>query len=1167
MLTIQRASAGSGKTYALARTFITYYLTIPGKNGKRRLRSPNELLDSLNHILAVTFTNKATDEMKSRIIEKLNALALADPSAPDFKAPDYLKDIMELTDASDLEVIELARLAIRNLLIDFSSFNVSTIDSFFQSILRTFAYETDLNDSYQLELDDELTSAIGVDETLDKVLSGKRGSQTREWLTLLMELNMNDGGWNPFQRRQTSKGVYSTLIRNAKKMQSEEFKELRKDLEDFFDSDPDLYNSYRKLDSYFHTEISEEYAGLKKKAIEIKEAFKSNGLSLSEHGSKNLSSRISKALMLPNFKKMPFSFSKKEKVFKSNFTIPDKTTAEFLQNLYDEFFDISSTVKSKIENPQYKLWQAYRELLPYIPLLNDIAKNIREYLENTNTLQLSDTNTILARITQGTDTPFIYERLGTHINHYLIDEFQDTSLLQWRNFQPLLAESEAKGNENLIIGDAKQSIYRFRNADSSLITTVVPSTFVNHRSAGNSKAENTNWRSDRRIVQFNNLFFYKLCRIIEPDLSNLYSNVIQYPKKSADRGFVSYRFYKNEQGVTPEHVRNAGKIVHELLVRGYRQSEIAFLVMKNDEGQKVVQALMDYNRSIDEGREEGEHIEFISDQSLIIGSARSVKIIVGSLKAIAGGIMAHTGNTDGTHDKEGQENKINWKDISIYYSFYASRYPDKTPEEILTEIMNGDVNSQLMKELLSQMQSVALPSLVEKLTEVFVSEELKKTEAAFISAFQDAVLAYCENNPSDVASFISWWDKKADTLSINSPEDMDAVRIMTIHKSKGLEFECVIIPSANMDFKPSHKFLEWAWIKPQLNIPLQYQLPPYIPLQITPALKDTPHEPIYHRLCELVAMDSINKAYVAFTRAAKELYIYSPLSRFKSSENIEAFSAQGSSLGKYALEIFKDWDNIRQTLLSETDDPVEIPYESVDITIPAEQDKGTLPSVTFGKPLTPEEIADYHKQKDEKQKQENKWSMKKHIAAYHVNSDRGMLRYRESELPDTDSDDDDPRSEGNIRHEIMAGIRYASDLHLSVTKMVARGLIDSEEASEIESFLAKAIRSVEGRGWFDSSMRVLNERWTLMRGEKRLRPDRIVVDSEGNATIIDYKFGQHTDVSKYRTQMREYIYRISRTGSFSSVRAFIWYVSADKIEEIFLKLTDNDNNSKSCSSD
>lgn len=1146
MLKIQRASAGSGKTFALAKTYIELFLTIADRpEGKRRLRTPHEIADSMQHILAVTFTNKATAEMKERIVSKLAALAAAGAAPSDAPEPDYLSDLQELTSASRQEVTEAAKHALKALLLEYSDFNISTIDSFFQSILRTFAYETDMSDSYQLELDGDYTALVGVDTTLDQLISPQADPDILRWLRMIMHKSLDKGyGWNPFQRKASSRSVYKDLISNVKAMESEEFKIIREALHNYFESGAGLFEAMTEIDSRILSQISELERQLANDAKALKDEYALHGIDFKTESYANLPSRVEKCIT-GNYKDI--KFSRTTNMFRSKSPHNKAPYAERFVELHDKMGDsleAALAIKSSIE---VRLWQKYKELLPFLPLMHDAAKNIHRYLEQTNTMQISDTNTLLRRIIGDDDTPFIYERLGTHINHFLIDEFQDTSRLQWENFRPLLEESEGRGNRNLIIGDAKQSIYRFRNADPSLISEVVPANFPGHLAAGYSIAENTNWRSMRNVVEFNNLFFHALSNSLNDKLAELYSNVVQHPRHSTQEGYVEYNIFSSSQNddddsdnSAPLHIRKAGEIVKRLLDRGYRQKEIAFLTSKNQQNDQIIDALMQYNHSLGEGEQ---RIEFISDQSLLLTKSRSVQVIVAALRTISKGLNPCI--------RKGAEavrkGTADWWSISSRFDFLQARYPELSADKIVVKILEDDEQDTHLSDLLSEMQSVALPSLTEAIAERFVPRELRKTEAAFLAAFQDTVLSYCENNISDIASFLEWWDRKSATLSITSPEDIDAVRIMTIHKSKGLEFDCVILPYANMKFTPSIRKKEWRWVKPDPSLPGAEKLPPYLPVTVDKELEDTPHAHLWDEINHLVAMDSINMAYVGFTRAVKELYIWSPVSN-KEIKKLEDGSDDGLTIASQAEHIFNDWDSEKNVAALDHPDQFEdLPHLTPEIT------ESQMPHVwrryTYGAPLSQDRIAELH----DKESREGTKKMVARIEEYGINSSRGILKYRDADFPEPDLTDDpdadNPRSEGTIMHKIMEGIEIEEDLYRSIRKLRIHGALTEDDAVRFGDILRNALAGIRHTEWFAGKYRVITERSLLKAHSKTLRPDRIMISPAGEAIVVDYKFG-HQRHSQYHRQISEYTEALMQTGKFKSAKGYIWYVTLGKVEEV-----------------
>ena len=1161
MLKIQRASAGSGKTYTLAKTYLRLLLSVKTPGGKPRLRTPEETADSVQHILAVTFTNKATEEMKTRIVDKLSAIAVygTDYGEP-LEKTDYLRDFAREFDVTPEAVATTARAALRRLLFAYSDFNVSTIDSFFQTILRTFAYETDLNDSYQLELDSKLTAGAGVDATLDAQISRHPDPKIRFWLNLLMETGANYAGWNIFQRG--SSRLYTTLVKNAERMEKEQFKTIKADLDAYFKESPDLIQAYRLTESAYEDQVKDAYHAMSVSAGFLADAFRDAALSLKEHGCRNLESRIGKSLNGDYNESNLFNMDTENpgSVFKAAYKKnPYKLTedADRIQDLYEQWVTDYGLWRDALQSKERHLWGVYRELLPYVPLLHEVANNIAEWLGNTNTLQISDTNTLLKRIIGDDEVPFIYERLGTRIAHFLIDEFQDTSRMQWENFHPLLSESESNGYENLIIGDAKQSIYRFRNADPSLITRRVPEAFPECTMAGDSKEENTNWRSLRNIVEFNNSLFSYLAVEISPEMEQLYSNVEQYPHHQEDSGYVEVNFYYGNSDATEEElaaeggdkpvaIRKAGQIVSSLLDRGYRQQEIAFLVTSNQEGQDIVASLMRYNASLPDGEEK---IKFISDQSLIVANARSVQTVVAAMRTIASGIKGTRDEGQGTKNQgqgtrdKGQDangnRKMEWRDISTQYDFVAASHPEMPPMEIVRKLMEEGSSAVQISEMLGEMQTVSLPSMSEAIIDRFVSPELRAEEAPFIAAFQDAVLQYCDSNPADVGSFLEWWDRKAPSYSIPSPEKSDAVSIMTIHKSKGLEFDVVIVPCATFKFTPNRNKEEWAWVKPSDTLPEAGQLPPWLPVVINKNLEDTPHEEIWKEHQHLVAMDSLNLGYVAFTRAVKELYVYAQIPKKDPQD----------SIGKRMLDYLSSNEEFEIKNEESEDEDNEDMDIDVDIDIDDEAAAGGgeegFPTFCLGRQLTPEEIASSRKKEPE--------SRTLQLDGYDICANRGMLEYKIDEEPAPTDEDPDPRSIGNLMHDIMSRVSTADRIPQSVRRMHVRGIIGAAEAEEITRRLTEAVASVKDRGWFDPGLRVVNERSLLQRGVTRERPDRVVVTPDGHATVIDFKFGQHENPSRYRKQVRGYMRRILESGICSSVSGAIWYVQMDKIDDVSLQ--------------
>ncbi|MDE6753514.1 MAG: UvrD-helicase domain-containing protein [Muribaculaceae bacterium] len=1147
MLQLQRASAGSGKTYTLAKNFIWFLIAVKETGRPWRLRTPAEIADGLPRILAITFTNKATNEMKQRIVEKLAALAGA--ANPDLLTPqmlsstDYLKEFAETLGVAPEKVGIAAKEALSILLNDYSDFRVSTIDSFFQSVLRTFAYESNLNDSYQVEIDSDYVAAAAIDATLDEVnRSGSAETAARRWLTLLMEEAADAGSqWNVFQKSNTRQSIYTKLRRALNKMESEEFKEIRKSLDDYFSSHSEgetLETVYRRLKEKMEAPLKESLANAKKKAALLQKALLSSGIDAKESCQRYFSGHLDKLRRLSfndtssSLLFKPLNLSGKS-LLKKGVSHPDEP---LLTSLAVEMYDSYATWLSLKESPEWIHWSVYAPLLPYLGLLGEARMKIAEYLETNNMIQLGETNSMLRKIIGEEDAPFIYERLGSVINHYLIDEFQDTSRMQWDNMQPLLKESDSRGEDNLVIGDAKQSIYRFRNADPSLITTTVPSLFPNHKAAGMSRADNTNWRSKRRIVEFNNFLFHSLAsrmnemKLGELDFADLYGNVAQYSRHREEKGYVEIRFLDAE--LTPEEkeagkklddvleemaVSRIGPLISSFMERGIRQRDVAILVDTNDHGKAVIAALVEYNASLEPGMKK---IDFISEESLLVSQAEAVNIIVNVLRHLAEGSVSTLKIRN--NEEEDTKRNIYWNEIKCNFSFYALQHPELSPAEQIAGFLKEDSPKDAIQNMLDDMQTTALPALVEAITERFVPLELRRSQAVFLSAFQDMVLEYTERYAADAASFISWWESKGVLRSISSPEGTDAVQVMTVHKAKGLEFKCVILPLAHSSFEPTLKS-EWRWVKPA-SVLADEGLPPFIPVETTKSLLETEHSSLYVSYHDLFMMDRLNSTYVAFTRAVDELYVFTRESK------------KGSALG-YLLKEFCTPTESGVPLYPHPE-PELILEDSL---IEWNDDRSIL---TIGS------VAEYVEETSD----ENKKKVRERcIEEYGVDSSPAILHYVEANADDTSTlmpqaADTDPRSEGNLLHGIMSSVIKASDLHRAVLKMKMRGQLSSFQAEEWEKMLEEALTDKRVEKWFDGSWKVLNERDIIFPKNKNRRPDRIMYDAgKSKAVIIDYKFGAIPDNDEHKKQVEDYMMLFREAMKIRHIEGYIWYVKAKEI--------------------
>lgn len=913
---LQRASAGSGKTFKLAKTYIRLFISAKDEDaGFYRLLSPREVRDNHSHILGITFTNKATNEMKQRIVEKLAALACPVPAEgmepAGYKFPDYMLDftgekpgadpvddilyISKGIKATRREITETCRAALGSLLNDYGDFNISTIDSFFQGVLRTLAYELHINDTYHVELNDDYLTQVGVDDALGSVKKEESGTAADaarymgEWLRIIMDHRLNQGGaWDAFSKRG-GKGIYGELYSLARKMSLETFKRTMAGLQEYF-SEPDRFLRFYRATLDKAKGVSAGHRKARTAVIRFRKATTPDnynrgiasgleailGASAFDAPVVGVKFERGRTGLLADRKPgdMPFKKGSPE--------LSDPTLTGLFTEICDALYDWQC---------ERAYWVNVLSRLHYLGALYFVSAGIDDFREENNVIPLSATNDILHRIIGNDEVPFIYERSGVHLHHFLLDEFQDTSTMQWVNLRPLLAQSDSNGHENLIIGDAKQSIYRFRNADPSLITYGVQRDFPDTRVLPDSltpgtpayEAVNTNWRSSVRVVAFNNTLFSSLADMLDggvPGLfSNLYGNVVQAAAKRQLPGYINIDFTSGNGYAA------LGTLIDSLRERGYDMSDIAILVDRGVDGRKAISHIIAHNKEMTAQDPGYSPIEFISEESLLIGESPAVKVIVAVLSLIARDFIVSK-EAEETSGGERRSNRLRLYELErLVANFHIglSRGAIGSVAEVAeTEAV---ITHEEIEALYRRLGAVTLPSLVEGIAATFLTEAMQTTQAAYISAFQDAVLQFCEAYPTDIGSFLSWWADNGGKLSIAAPEGIDAIQVMTIHKSKGLEFKVVIIPKADWALAPEKEEHELIWVEhtPRGLTPEEAaDAPSVIPVTPHGPTMSDPSSPFYKSYMDFFMecrIDQLNKTYVAFTRPVRELYVTAPVSK------------------------------------------------------------------------------------------------------------------------------------------------------------------------------------------------------------------------------------------------------------------------------------------------
>lgn len=1095
MILINRASAGSGKTYTLVKEYLIMLLGKKTEGGNYILdKHPN---DNHRYILAITFTNKATEEMKSRIVETLDVLA----SNPD-ESP-YITDLTTMLGASKDDISKSAGIAERQMLEDYTNFNVCTIDTFFQKILRTFAYEVNLSSNYGVELNDEYVVELGVNNLKTRLHdeSGKKAKSLSHWLWMFVQDSMKNGSsWDVFYKPKSKKTVDNSLYNFAKVLTNEVVKKNSKQLFDFL-ADPKNIQAFNVALNDGITNLIPE---VKKRVDEIFKLLEGPNIKANNYFTKFLDAlkdSDNPFLIKDLDKKVEKKIADRSFVNKKSAEVDEYAICDHLEQIQD--YCTTYVSYKKILDHTYKLG-----------LLGDINASMQDFTNENNTILLSGTNDIVKRIIDGCETPFIYERIGMYLHNFLLDEFQDTSRMQWENLLPLVRNGLANGHDSLIIGDVKQSIYRFRNSDPQLLHSQLKVDFCND-SIKYNKGRSINWRSARNIVHWNNAFFQFLSTAL--NMNEFYADVEQdvSPKNEKLPGHVVVARReipdkkKDTDGSNDSETESNDKSndndstfkewatekmivdLQSLLARGFKQKDIAVLSNTNQEGQLVISRIMKWNIENPD-----KQMKVVSEESLLVISSPAVRIVVNILKML---------DRCEAHNEDGREMPM------VLRRFEANRSEGMDTSEAFEDaIVSKDEDiADYIDRLYETSKSACLDSVVEQIIKSQLSKQMTAENTPYLLAFLDSVVDFMSRYGSNIHHFLKWWDKVGPGLSISSPDNIDAIRVITIHKSKGLQFPCVLIPMFDWDFdRLSTEWIETAGFKDKL--PKGVAIPPIVPVKRDN--KKSIFEDEFNEIARSNIMDSLNKTYVACTRAQYELIIYT--------ENNKELGLQLSQF----LETCRNNNDIAPTP-TENCDP-DVVYE-------------------LGKPMLRSDIPALNS--DDNALPDNVES--RIMPPYSVVSDVGRWKLTS---PDIIIDvRGTTRWVGEMLHKVMERVRTPKNLKKAFGRALHRGMITEEEHDEYLALLSKRLADPRVADWFANDNRLMLERSVTIGGNGQKRPDRVVMKPNGEIIIVDYKFGDRSDDNdtKYKRQVAGYKRAVCDALGCrpDCVSGYVWYIHSGDI--------------------
>ncbi len=1055
-LLVYKASAGSGKTFTLAVEYIKLLI-----NNPRAYRN----------ILAVTFTNKATTEMKERILGQLFGIATGDTGSDA-----YLKQICEDLQLTDEVIRKQAGRALSLLIHDYNRFRVETIDSFFQSVMRNLARELELGANLTITLNNDEVLSQAVDTMIEHL---DRHSQLLTWLLeFIQERIAGDRRWNVSgEIKSFGHNIFNeTYIERGDK--------LRQKLRDpqYILSYKNTLEKLKRQSQDLMTSLADQFFGIiESEGLQPEDLIRGkNGimsyfvkLRNGNYDDSIRNSTVEKCLQSPN------NWTSKTSRFRNQIiSLAENQLTDLLRSCENFRPQANRTVRSCDLSLRY---------LNHLRLLTYIDKEVRILNQHENRFLLSDTNNLLRQLMQEGDSSFIFEKMGASIYHVMIDEFQDTSRMQWNNFQLLLLEGLSQGANSLIVGDVKQSIYRWRSGDWSILNN------LQGKMAGIypicEKTLDINRRSESRIIYFNNEIFTAGSQWLNSlykeengqdcyELMQAYKDVRQQSPRTTECGYVRIAFLPDDRdhNYVEDTLHQLGEQVDSLIKQGVKLSDITILVRKN----KNIPIIADYF---------SQHLPYriVSDEAFRLDASVCISALIDALRYLADNqntiALARLASV---YQKEVLHHEIDWNTLLLH-----------------------DLTAYLPEEFMNESEDLRLMplfELLEKLFSIFRLSELQEQDA-YLFAFFDTVMEYLQEKSSDLDTFLHQWDDKLRSKTIPSGE-LDGIRIFSIHKSKGLEFHTVLIPFCDWNIE-SDVYNHLVWCTPEDAPFNQLDL---IPVNYSSSMAQSTYANSYYRERLQLWVDNLNLLYVAFTRAGKNLIVWSNANKKNSISNL-LYNALPSAASRLKLtfseESLFEWGNIcpsEETKTIRSTNPLTIPPES--------------------RPVRME-------------------SFQHRIDFRQSNRSADFIRGENAE-----EEQDHYIKQGRLLHYLFSIIHTEADVEPTLKQMELDGLLDSISSSaNIRTLIERALSRKEARDWFSGEWELFNEHAILYMENHTLqtrRPDRVMI-KDRQAVVVDFKFGKKNEC--HNEQVRAYMQLLNQMG-YADIQGFVWYVFSNELVKV-----------------
>ena len=1033
---VYNASAGSGKTFTLVKEYL-----------KIILNSPDQRL--YQQILAITFTNKAAAEMKDRILDTLQSFAIMDQDEPE---NGMLPVLMSETGLSKSTIQIRAKERLQDILKNYASFHIKTIDSFTNKLIKSFAFELGLTADFEVELDTDSILKEAVDVVLSKI--GVDRELTKLLVSFSKEKTLEDKSWD------VGKDLFniSKLILNENHAPDLD-KLVGKSLSSF----SDLSTKLRKEQKIHQAMIKE----IGEKVLDL---ISEHGIDHKDFQRSQLPKFFIKMTRNPEDKDFDLESSTSRNVEQRNFYGKNKPArvSTAIDSIADQIIEMYGEVFRIYE--KFKLNTLILKNLVPLAVINTINQALGEIKTNNNIRLNAEFNQLIGDHLINEPAAFIYEKLGERFKHFFIDEMQDTSQLQWQNLIPLIDNALSAEEAGLmLVGDAKQAIYRWRGGRAEQFISL--SSDMNHYRANpfqiskNLQHLDTNYRSHKEVINFNNDFFSHIAQhFSNQSYADLYTLGNQQNTNSKEGGYVSLQFTEPIKNV---ELRNEiyPELVHKTILELLEQfdpNEICILVRKKKEGAVIAKYLT----------EQG--VDIVSSETLLIKNNTKVHFIISLLSMLA--------------DDKNEEAKFDM--LNFLYDHLGITLEKHAFLDRLVHLETGLLFKALEAyQIVYNSQQFDEYSIFEGVEDIIRSFRLTDESDAFLQFFLDFVFDYTQRKSQKSISFLAYWEEKKEKLNIVNSEDVRAVRIMTIHKSKGLEFPVVIFPY-NLDLYYERE--PKAWYK-DLDAE-HFSDFDSILVDASSGIKKTGQHgtDIFDKKRGEKELDSFNLLYVCLTRAVEQLYI---ISETKNSKGVIGSSAQ------LFMDFLSSKDRWEEGLLN---------YEFGDkIRMGKKNAFGTLPETQM------EFISS---------------SWKDH--QIHIVANSELL---------WDTERIQAIGYGNLIHEMMADIKTEGDVEKTIELFINKGLIANSERNDIRNLILNIVCHPSLKAYFEPGLLIINEREILTESGQVVIPDRLVIEKQ-KVTVIDYKTGKPS--KNHQLQINNYALVLQKM-SFQVLEKILVYIDEE----------------------